>query len=109
MGKFLNGQVLEWAQTPGPGAAPGPGPDLDRRGPRARGLGPFKNLPIQELAHEQELAHSNLAGVGWGDDFNNQRSGFSFCVVCHHAVYASIAACTSSSVKLSVTELADNK
>ena len=69
MGKFLNWQVLEWAQAPGPGAAPGPGPDLDRRGPRAWAHSrtcPFKNLPMKELAHEQELAHSNLAGVGWG-------------------------------------------
>ena len=49
MGKFLNGH----------GSGPGPSP-------KARGLGPFKNLPMKELAHEQELAHSNLAGVGWG-------------------------------------------
>ena len=41
MGKFLNGQVLEWAQAPGPGAAPVQVRARPRRGPRAWGLGPF--------------------------------------------------------------------
>ena len=76
MGKFLDGprpRALGPHRSrsgPGPGARPqGPGP----------GAGAMsKNLPMKELAHEQELAHSNLAGVGWGgwggDDFNNQMS-----------------------------------
>ena len=76
MGKFLHGQVFAHGsgpRPPGPGAArrgrarPGPA-----RGPRARGLGAgamSKNLPMKELAHEQELAHSltcrgGVGGVG---------------------------------------------
>ncbi len=56
-GVFVRGRRWNRRASEGSGArrrveAPGPGPDLDRRGPRARGLGPFKNLPIQELAHE---------------------------------------------------------
>ena len=50
-----------------PPASP-PQPTPPPGGPRARGLGAG---PIYELAHLQELAHSNLAhsnlaGVGWG-------------------------------------------
>ena len=40
------------------GAAPGPGAWAHSR------TCPFKNLPMKELAHEQELAHSTLPG--WG-------------------------------------------
>ena len=62
MGKFINGAV---SRAPGPGVASSPPnpPFSPPGGPRARGLGAG---PIYELAHLQELAHSNLAGVGWG-------------------------------------------
>ena len=71
MGKFLNGQVLEWPQAPGTGAVRrGRGPPLDWRAAQRPGPGAgamSKNLPMKEFAHEQELAHSLTCrgGVGW--------------------------------------------
>ena len=70
MGRFLSGprpQALEPRRArPGPGgAALGPGAWAHSR------TCPFKNLPMKELAHDQELAHSTLAGVGWVGDIGH--------------------------------------
>ena len=75
MGKFL---LMASAPDPGPwGRATvhvRPGPSARPQGPGPGAGAMSKNLPMKELAHEQELAHSLTCrgGVGWvggGDDF----------------------------------------